>query len=115
MKQINQQLKKGVLEILVLNLINQGDLYGYDLLKRLEEDSNGAFKLKEGSLYPILYRLEDKGFIESYRQALTTERKVPRKYYRITFKGKNALHEMTGSWHDFQEIVNQMLKQGGKR
>jgi len=114
-KQIHQQLKKGVLEILVLNLISQGDLYGYELLKRLEEDSQGAFILKEGSLYPILYRLEDKGFVESYRQTLTTERKVPRKYYRITFEGKNALYEMSGSWYDFQDIVNKMLKHGGNR
>lgn len=110
LNRLNQQLKKGVFEILVLKLISQNDLYGYDLLKRLEEESQGAFKLKEGSLYPILYRLEDKQYIESYRRTLTTERKVPRKYYRITDEGKQALIEMTESWNAFQSIVDQMLK-----
>ena len=52
MDRLNQQLKKGVLEILVLKLINEEDLYGYERPHRLETESHGTFKLKEGSLYP---------------------------------------------------------------
>ena len=55
----SQQLKKGVLEMLVLKLVCDGPTYGYQLLTRLKEESGGRFTLKEGTLYPILYRLED--------------------------------------------------------
>ena len=109
MNVLNQQLKKGVLEILVLKIINSEDIYGYDLIKKLESQSNGFFVLKEGSLYPIMYRLEDKGLIKSYRQEFTGQRKVPRKYYKITSDGKTSLSEMIGSWTDFYKIVNTML------
>lgn len=73
---LNQQLKKGVLEILVLDIIQEQDVYGYELLKKLDENSVGLFALKEGSLYPIMYRLEDKGHIASYRQESKGKRGV---------------------------------------
>ena len=60
-----QQLKKGVLEMLVLRLICRKPAYGYELLNRLKTDSDGLFTLKEGTLYPILYRLEDDGMIQA--------------------------------------------------
>lgn len=106
---LNQQLKKGVLEILVLNIISEEDIYGYELIKKLNSYSNGFFVLKEGSLYPIMYRLEDKGLITSYRKEYKGERKVPRKYYRITDEGKNTLKSMRESWNEFTDIVSTML------
>ena len=60
-----QQLKKGVLEMLVLKLICEKPAYGYELLSELKKSSQGRFCLKEGTLYPILYRLEDDGMIRS--------------------------------------------------
>ena len=60
-----QQLKKGVLELLVLESVCCGSTYGYALLGHLKARSGGLFALKEGTLYPILYRLEDEGFIAS--------------------------------------------------
>ena len=60
-----QQLKKGVLELLVLQTICRGPTYGYELLSRLSSSSGGMFTLREGTLYPILYRLEDDGLIEA--------------------------------------------------
>lgn len=60
-----QQLKKGVLEMLVLKLICEKPAYGYELLSELKLSSQGRFSLKEGTLYPILYRLEDDGMIRS--------------------------------------------------
>ena len=62
----SQQLKKGVLEMLVLELICRKETYGYELLSKLKEGSEGMFQLKEGTLYPILYRLEDDGLISSH-------------------------------------------------
>ena len=60
-----RQLKKGALEMLVLGLVCAGPTYGYELLDSMARRSNGLFALKEGTLYPILYRLEDDGLIEA--------------------------------------------------
>jgi PadR family transcriptional regulator PadR len=95
---INKQLKKGVLEILILKLLTLRDMYGYQLIQELDEASHGVFRMKEGSLYPVLYRLEDDQFIESYWEQVNDRRSVPRKYYRITARGiaeyKRALDEL---------------------
>ena len=61
-----QQLKKGVLEMLVLNTICKKTTYGYELMAELKNQSNDLFTLKEGTLYPILYRLEDEGMIKLF-------------------------------------------------
>ncbi|MBR6747891.1 MAG: helix-turn-helix transcriptional regulator, partial [Clostridia bacterium] len=60
-----QQLKRGVLEMLVLGLVSEAPTYGYELLSKLKERSGGLFVLKDGTLYPILYRLEDDDLIEA--------------------------------------------------
>ena len=60
-----QQMKKGVLEMLVLRLLSEGEKYGYQLISELKEKSGGMFLLKEGTLYPILYRMEDDGLVVS--------------------------------------------------
>lgn len=106
---LNQQLKKGALEILVLRVISNADVYGYELIKSLEESSRGYFSLKEGSLYPILYRLEDKGYIASYKKSFEGQRKVPRKYYKITSEGMVALSEMIDSWTEFRNHMDEMI------
>jgi hypothetical protein len=77
-----QQLKKGVLEMLVLDRICQGPTYGYALLIGLKDDSNGFFALKEGTLYPILYRLEDDGLIVS-SWSPGEGRAAPKKIYTL--------------------------------
>jgi PadR family transcriptional regulator PadR len=106
---LNQQLKKGVLEIVVLKIISEEDVYGYDLIKKMEQESDGYYTIKEGSLYPILYRLEDKNYIQSYSKAFDGERRVPRKYYKITDAGTNALYELIEEWHAFKKITSIML------
>lgn len=105
---ISKQLKKGVLNILVLEMIHQKDSYGYELIQALDENSDGYYKLKEGSLYPVFYRLEDQGLIESYKVEVG-ERKVSRKYYRITEKGILALNEMKEAWSLFSDKTEQVL------
>ena len=96
-----------------MKIIGDGDAYGYDLIKRMEQSSDGYYSLKEGSLYPILYRLEDKGLIESYSQTFEGERKVARKYYRITQEGNRMLEEMLDEWKTHVKKTNQVLDQGG--
>ena len=63
-----QQLKKGVLDMVVLRLVEEKSTYGYEIIQQLEQRGEGFFNLKEGTLYPVLYRLEDSGLIESFWQ-----------------------------------------------
>lgn len=103
-----QQLKKGVLEMLVLKLICREATYGYELLSRLKNGSGGMFALKEGTLYPILYRLEDEGMIAASWTA--GEGKVaPKKIYTATEKGREENLRRQIYWKDFTGIVNTML------
>lgn len=112
MDALNKQLKKGVLEIIILKLISREEMYGYEMIKYLETESEGYYAMKEGSLYPILYRLEDKKLIESFRNESSGGRKVPRKYYRITGKGRLVLKNQLEAWKFFTGITNNILERG---
>lgn len=107
-----QQLKKGVLEMLVLKLICQEPTYGYELLSRLKDGSHGRFILKEGTLYPILYRLEDDGMIEA-KWSQGAGRVAPKKMYGPTEKGREENLRRQIIWREFEETVNEFLT-GGK-
>lgn len=108
----SQQLKKGVLEMLVLKLICQSPTYGYELLNQLKERSNQRFALKEGTLYPILYRLEDEGMIKASWQ--TGEgRTSPKKIYEATESGRHENLRRQQVWREFEDTVNSFLS-GGK-
>lgn len=105
----SQQLKKGVLEMLVLRLVCTQPTYGYELLLRLKEVSQGRFVLKEGTLYPILYRLEDDGFIAA--KWITGEgRMAPKKIYEATESGKMENIRRQLIWREFEECVNVFLQ-----
>lgn len=100
-----QQLKKGVLEMLVLGLICEKPAYGYELLHAVALRSGGLFTLKEGTLYPILYRLEDDGLITAAWQ--TGEgRATPKKYYTATPAGRAARAAQRQTWQTFAACVN---------
>lgn len=102
-------MKKGVLDMLVLKLLKQEPKYGYQIISELKEKSNDRFALKEGTLYPILYRLEDDGLVES-RWSEAKGKKVPRKYYAITEKGKLALTELKKLWQEISEGVEKLME-----
>lgn len=105
----SQQLKKGILEMLVLRLICRQPTYGYELLTRLKEQSNGLFTLKEGTLYPILYRLEDDGMICA-RWSQGEGRTAPKKIYEATEAGIAENERRQAVWQTFQHTVNGFLK-----
>lgn len=107
----SQQLKKGVLEMLVLKLICQEPTYGYELLSRLKQRSSGRFALKEGTLYPILYRLEDEGMIRS-RWSQGEGRVAPKKMYEATEAGVLENIRRQSVWEEFSETVNTFLAGG---
>lgn len=110
----SQQLKKGVLEMLALKLICQQPTYGYELLSRLKEDSSGRFVLKEGTLYPILYRLEDEGMICS-RWSQGEGRVAPKKMYEATEAGILENIRRQSVWQEFSETVNTFLAGGNTK
>ena len=109
----SQQLKKGVLEMLVLRLICEKPTYGYELLSRLKEESGGRFALKEGTLYPILYRLEDDGLIVA-RWSQGEGRSAPKKYYEATEAGRLENIRRYTVWVEFEKIVDRFLTGGDK-
>lgn len=104
-----KQMKKGVLELLVLKLLDVQSKYGYQIIQEMKEQSGDIFLLKDGTLYPILYRLEDDGLVVS-EWSEAEGKQVPRKYYRITEKGVAALREMQATWKRISGGVNKILE-----
>ncbi|MBQ9990934.1 MAG: helix-turn-helix transcriptional regulator [Lachnospiraceae bacterium] len=106
------QMKKGVLDMLVLKLLAEEPKYGYQIINELLEKSGEHFLLKEGTLYPILYRLEDDGLVRSSwseAEENTSRKKLPRKYYTITESGLSALEEISALWEEISNSVRRIL------
>lgn len=108
-----QQLKKGVLELLVLETVCEGSTYGYELLTKLKDRSDSLFTLKEGTLYPILYRLEDDGLIES-SWSTGTGRAAPKKMYTATPAGRLEKKRRYQIWNDFTATVDSFFLEGAQ-
>lgn len=108
-----QQLKKGVLEMLVLEMVCRQPTYGYELLTQLREHSGGLFTLKEGTLYPILYRLEDDGLIIA-KWSAQEGRTAPKKMYSATGKARQEMEKRREIWHEFSATVDLMLREDYK-
>lgn len=102
-------MKKGVLDMLVLKLLEKEEKYGYQIISELKEKSNNRFLLKEGTLYPILYRLEDDKFVES-KWSEAVGKKVSRKYYVITEEGRKALQEIQTLWLDINRSAAMIME-----
>lgn len=93
--------------MLVLKLLDNQDMYGYQIIKELESRSEKIFALKEGTLYPVLHGLEEQGAIESYPKFSESGRR--RKYYHITAMGKAVLSDKTKEWNCYQTAVNRLM------
>ncbi|QRG68851.1 PadR family transcriptional regulator [Brevibacillus choshinensis] len=106
---INKELMKGSTVILILNLLDRKEMYGYEMTKEIEKHSNGIFTFKEGTLYPILHALESERYVEAYWNE-TDGRK--RKYYRITPEGRAQLKEKKQEWNVFRDAVDSVLGEG---
>jgi PadR family transcriptional regulator, regulatory protein PadR len=101
------QLRKGVLELCVLSILSQGDAYPTGIIEKLRDTK---LVVVEGTLYPLLTRLKNTGFL-TYRWEESTSG-PPRKYYRLTESGEAFLRELQVSWKDLVEAVNKTLEQG---
>lgn len=93
--------------LLVLQLISEKEQYGYQIIKELDLRSSHVFSLKEGTLYPILHSLEEKGAIESFERLAETGKM--RKYYRITKNGKKLLKEKKEEWQTCNQAVSRVI------
>ncbi len=103
-----RELMKGSTDSLLLCLIGQQPMYGYQIIKELERRSQGYFKFKEGTLYPALHRLERVGLIRGEWQTLPSGQQ--RKYYHITNKGLLSLVEKRSQWQDFLAAMNLIIQ-----
>jgi PadR family transcriptional regulator PadR len=103
-----RELIKGSSSSLLLNLIEQQPMYGYQIIKEMESRSQGYFKFKEGTLYPALHRLEKAGLITGQWQMLPNGR--PRRYYYITTKGEAKIATERVQWQDFLTAMRLIIK-----
>lgn len=104
---MNAQFKKGILELCVLSLIKRRDCYGYELVEEISK----KFEISEGTIYPILRRLTDETYFETYLRESSAG--PPRKYYRITERGRQAQSRMMKEWNEFDTQVNSLLNGDG--
>ena len=107
-KSIARELKRGTLELIVLHLLAPGEAYGYEIVSTLTARSDGALTVTDGTLYPVLYRLERAGFVEVRWD--TPDRGVPRKYYRLTPAGGVELARLEHEWTTFAAAMARLLR-----
>jgi PadR family transcriptional regulator PadR len=110
---IARELRRGSLELIVLHLLGPGEAYGYEIVTKLTHETDGALEVTDGTLYPVLYRLERAGFVEVRWD--TPSRGVPRKYYRLTESGRQELDTLTAEWLAFAGAMARLLGQGTHR
>lgn len=107
---LDKELLKGTTPLLLLKLLEDESMYGYQIMKRLEQKSNNVFELKEGTIYPILHSLEKEDLIVSNWEMTDSLRK--RKYYSITEKGIKELRHREKKWNIFSNAIGDILKEG---
>lgn len=100
---MNIQFKKGVLELCVLVLLSKNDCYGYELVEKISKYIN----ISEGTIYPLLRRLQKEGYFTSYLKE--SKEGPPRKYYKITDEGKTIKNELIDEWNYFVKGVNSII------
>ncbi len=104
---IDKSLRTGSTGMLILRLLEEKEMYGYEMIEALEKRSDNTFTLKAGTLYPLLHSLEQSGWVTS-REAEAENGRM-RKYYSITPSGMNALSEKRSEWEAFSGAVNLVL------
>ena len=103
----DREFLTGTVGVLILSLLNERDMYGYELLREADQRSESTFHLKEGTLYPALVRLEHNGWIKGAWQK--TENNRDAKYYAITVTGRRALEREAARWRRLVSLVDKLL------
>ena len=100
----NVNYQRGVASLALLGLLKQGDMYGYQLVQEMERQSFGALSMQEGALYPVLYKLQDAGYISA--EKVLVGKRMTRVYYHLEPKGLEYLEKLT---RDYKAVVNGVL------
>lgn len=101
-------LLQGTLDMLVLRVLSRGELHGWGITQKLEQLSKSALQVDEGSLYPALYRMEDKGWIDAEWRISESNRRA--KFYRLTRAGKKQLETEQERWQRTTAIIAQVMQ-----
>jgi transcriptional regulator len=105
---LDRELKKGSAELLILSLLEVRPRHGYDISKIIEQRSEGALCFHVASLYPLLYRLENRSWISGRWVEKAGQRR--RRYYRLTLKGREVLASQKRGWHEFVEAISRITR-----
>jgi PadR family transcriptional regulator PadR len=100
---LDRELKKGSAELLILSLVEQEPRHGYDIARLIEIRSKGVIQFKVASLYPLLYRLEARGWIRGRWVEKSGQRR--RRYYRLTADGRQILNAQRHTWRAFADAI----------
>ena len=106
---VEKSLVSGSMTMLILKLLSEKDMYGYEMIDTLRQKSQNVFELKAGTLYPLLHGLEDKGMLKVYEKEYAGK---IRKYYSITQSGVNMLDRKETEWSEYQDAVARVLAMG---
>ena len=101
------QLLQGTLDLLILRALTEGPQHGYAIAKWIKSATDDTLRIEEGSLYPALYRLEERGWLASSWQKSETGRRA--RVYRLTARGRRALGEETSQWRAFAAAMAKVL------
>jgi len=104
----DRELKKGSAELLILSLVESRARHGYEIAKTIEQRSDGALRFHLASLYPLLYRLEKRGWIQG--RWVEKEGQRRRKYYSLTDEGRQVLDSQRRGWDSFVEAVKRITR-----
>ncbi len=111
MDRIHGDRLRGHLETLALSVLDRGDAHGFEILRRLKAAGNGYLEMKEGTLYPALYRLEEAGHIEGRWEENPGGRKGPRRrVYHVTRRGKRELVRKRDEWRRFVAVLGPIME-----
>lgn len=103
---VEKSLISGSMTMLILKLLSEKDMYGYEMIDTLRRKSQNVFELKAGTLYPLLHSLEEKGALTVYEQEAGGK---TRKYYSLTKQGRGFLEKKMKEWREYSEAVTNVL------
>lgn len=107
---VDKSLVSGSTGMLLLKLLSEKDMYGYEMIETLRDRSQNVFELKAGTLYPLLHSMEEKELLTAYEKVVGSK---TRKYYSITKQGRKALAEKQDEWKNYAHAVLSVLEAGG--
>ena len=111
MSKVRKELLQGTLDLLILKTLSTGQLHGWDISKRIALVSKDRLNLKQGSLYPALHRLENRGWIEAEWGISEAGRSA--KFYRLTTIGRKQLQDEAAHWQSFADAMTSVLNMEG--